>query len=85
MINGGIAFWPAGTSWDADRRHVLFGGDFQGAASALVDSHFTGGGGIFDAADDMSGVLSRDAETAIRDCLARTGATHAVLAYPEVS
>jgi hypothetical protein len=85
IINGAIAFWPAGTTWDADNRQVLFGGDFQGAAPAPVDAHFTGGGGTWDAVDDMSGVLNKDAEAAVRNCMARTGATSAVLVYPDVS
>ena len=83
MINGGVAFWPAGTAWDAENRLVRFGGDFQGADPAPVDAHFTGGGGIWDAGDDMSGVLDKDAEAAIRDCMARTRATYAVLVYPD--
>ena len=83
MINGGVAFWPAGTVWDAESRLVRFGGDFHGAAPAPVDARLTGGGGVWDAADDMSGVLDKDAESRIRDCMARTGATGAVLVYPD--
>lgn len=82
MINGGVVFWPAGTTWDGENRVVRFGGDFQGAAPAPVDAHFTGGGGVWDAGDDMSGVLDKDAEAAIRGCMARTGATAAIFVYP---
>lgn len=85
MINDGVAFWPAGTTWEADDRRVLFGGDFEDAVPAPVDSHFSGGGGIFAAEDDLSGGLHNDAEAAVRDCMARTGATRAVLVYPDMS
>jgi hypothetical protein len=85
MISGAIAVWPAGTTWDADNRQVLFGGDFQGADSAPVEAHFTGGGGTFDFGDDISGARNNDTEAAIRDCMARTGATRATLVYPDLS
>jgi hypothetical protein len=82
MINGGVAFWPAGTTWDAESRQVRFSGDFQRAAPAPVDAHFTGGGGIWDDGDDLIDVLDKDAEAAIRDCMARTGSSYAVFVYP---
>jgi hypothetical protein len=85
MINGTIAVWPAGTTWDADNRQVLFGGDFQGADPAPVEAHFTGGCGTFDVGDDISGARKNDNEAAIRDCMARTGATAASLMYPDLS
>ena len=83
MINGEVAFWPAGTTWDAENRSVRFGGDFQGAAPVSVDARFTGGGGLWPAGHDLRWMLDKDAEAAIRDCLARTGATCAVLLYPD--
>jgi hypothetical protein len=47
MIDQGVAFWPAGTSWNNDAQEVVFGGDFEGATNAFVDSVFvTGGGGL---------------------------------------
>jgi hypothetical protein len=47
MIDQGVAFWPAGTSWNNDAQEVVFGGDFEGATNAPVDSVFvTGGGGL---------------------------------------
>ncbi len=82
MIGQGAVFWPAGSSWDEASRAVVFGGDFEGAPAAIVDSTFTGGGGVFALDDDLSGVLSTDAEVLLRQCLDRTGATHALLAYP---
>lgn len=85
MIGDGVVFWPAGTSWDAARREVVFGGDFRGSPNAPVDSTFTGGGGIFALEDDLSGVLSTESEAALRACTHRTGATTALLAYPENS
>src|SRR5215207_890951 len=44
MIDQGVAFWPAGTCWNNDAQEVVFGGDFEGATNAPVDSVFTGGG-----------------------------------------
>jgi hypothetical protein len=82
MVGRNVAFWPAGTSWDDARREVVFGGDFAGAPNVAVDSRFTGGGGLFEADDDVSGVLTTDARVALRDCLSKTGATSALLAYP---
>src|SRR6476619_4418712 len=34
MIGDGVVFWPAGTSWDAAHREVVFGGDFRGSPNA---------------------------------------------------
>ncbi|MGI8522391.1 MAG: hypothetical protein ACR2K3_03640 [Nocardioides sp.] len=82
MIGTGVVFWPAGTSWDDGRREVVFRADFRGSPNASVDSSFTGGGGLFDGNDDLSGVLSADAEAVLRECLSKTGATHALLIYP---
>ncbi|MEP7739670.1 hypothetical protein ABKW28_18655 [Nocardioides sp. 31GB23] len=83
MIGQSVVFWPPGTSWDESRREVVFEGDFQGSPNALVDSIFTGGGGTFAWRDDLNGVLIGDAEVALRECINKTGATHALLAYPE--
>lgn len=83
MIGDGVVFWPAGTSWDAAHREVVFGGDFRGSPNARVDSTFTGGGGVFALEDDLSGVLSSDSEAAMRECINKTGATKALLVYPE--
>ena len=82
MIGDGVVFWPAETSWDDAKREVVFGGDFDRSPSAHVDSTFTGGGGVFALEDDLSRVLSTDAEAALRECIKKTGATHALLAYP---
>ena len=83
MIGGRVVFWPAETSWDEETREVVFGGDFHSAPNAPIASTFTGGGGLFETEDDMSRILNREAETALRECLDTTGATHALLAYPE--
>jgi hypothetical protein len=83
MIGEGVVFWPAGTSWDNAKREVVFGGDFRGSPNAPTDSAFTGGGGLWDLHDDMSGVLDPEAEAALRDCISKTGATHVLLAYPD--
>lgn len=82
MIGDGVLFWPAETSWDGAKREVVFGGDFHGSPNARVDSTFTGGGGVFALEDHLSGVLSTGAEAALRECINKTGATHALLAYP---
>lgn len=82
MIGDGVVFWPAGTSWDAVHREVVFGGDFRGSPNAPVDSTFTGGGGVFALEDDLRGVLSTGSEAALRECVNKTGATNALLAYP---
>lgn len=82
MINDAVAFWPAGATWDADHRKVVFGGDFHGAPSATVGAEFVGGGGVWGARDDLSGVLDDDAEAAVRGCMAKTSATTATLVYP---
>ncbi|MEN8706053.1 MAG: hypothetical protein ABF306_07950 [Nocardioides marinisabuli] len=83
MIGQGVVFWPPGTSWDDSRREVVFGGDFRASPNAVVDSIFTGGGGTFALEDDLNGVTMADAEAALRECINKTGATHALLAYPE--
>jgi hypothetical protein len=83
MLGEGVVFWPAGTSWDGARGEVVFGGDFHGSPNARVDVTFTGGGGLVALEDDLSGLLSKDAEATLRECINKTGATHAVLAYPE--
>ncbi len=82
LLGDGVVFWPRGTSWDDERREVRFGGDFSEADIAPVDDTFTGGGGVFDAADDLSGILDESAEKSVRDCLASTVTDYAVLAYP---
>jgi len=82
MIGSGVAVWPAETSWDADKLEVVFGGDLAGAPNAPVGSIFKGSGGLL--RDDMSGVLSKEAEAAVRACLTKTGATYATLAAPQV-
>jgi len=83
MMGDGVVFWPAGTSWDDAKREVVFGGDFHGSPNARLDATFTGGGGIVALEDDLSRTLSTGAAAALRECIDRTGATHAVLAYPE--
>jgi hypothetical protein len=83
MIGDGVVFWPAGTSWDDAKREVVFGGEFHGSPNARVDATFTGGGGMVALEDDLSRVLSPDAEAALRECTKKTNATHALLAYPE--
>ena len=85
LIDGTIAVWPGGTTWDADNRQVLFSGDFHRADPAPVDAHFSGGGGTFEPGDDLSGARNNDTEAAIRDCMARTRATRATFVYPEWS
>lgn len=82
VINGGVAFWPAGAVWDADKRQVRFGGEFQGSAPAPVDAHFAGGGGIWDAQDDLSGVLSPDNLATLMDCAKKTRSELLILAVP---
>lgn len=83
MIGDGVVFWPAGTTWDAAQREVVFGGDFRGSPNARVDSTFTGGGGVFALGDDLSGVLGSDSEAALRACIERTGAMTALMVYPQ--
>ena len=82
MIGDGVAFWPAGTSWDDAKREVVFGGDFRGSPNAPVDATFTGGGGLVALQDDLSRMLSTDANAALQACITKTGASHAVMAYP---
>lgn len=79
MIDDAVVFWPAGTTWDDHERRVIF----EDGSSASVDADFTGGGGSWGLGDDLSGVLDQDAEAAVRDCMTRSGATSAVLTYPE--
>jgi len=38
---------------------------------------------VFALEDDLSGVLSSDSEAALRECINKTGATKALLVYPE--
>ena len=80
MINDSVAFWPPGTTWDPEADEVVFGHEFSPAPAARLDAQFTGGGGIF--VDVASAILDKDAEAAMRGCLARTGATSSVLVYP---
>ena len=82
MIGDGVVFWPAGTTWDGSHREVVFGGDFRGSPHAPTGRTFTGGGGLWDPRDDMSGVVDSRAEAALEECVAKTGATQVVLAYP---
>ena len=82
MIGNAVVLWPAGTAWDETKREVIFGGDFDGSPNAAVDSAFSGGGGLADLNDAVHGVITADAQVALRECLRKTGATHVLLAYP---
>ena len=79
MLGDAVVFWPAGTSWDAKSRSVVFSGDFDGAVP--VGSHFVGGGGVYSPDNDFLRGLG-PAGDVLRDCVAATGARDLTLAYP---
>lgn len=83
IINDAVAFWPAGTTWDAEKQAVVFGGDFRGAPQVAVNAEFSGGGGRWGAEDDFSQVVDGAAEEALRNCMRSTSIMSAVLAYPD--
>lgn len=76
LIGESVAFWAAGTSWDAARQEV----ELEDAAAVRVGDDFAGGGGHYSEAglDGLGGV---DAG-AVSACLRRTGADDAVVATP---
>jgi hypothetical protein len=80
LVGTSVVFWPHGTTWEQDRDAVVFGGDFEGSASASVGEEFSGGGGFYSAAN-VRGLKSLDAEAVVR-CMHETGANDAVFAYP---
>lgn len=84
VINKAVVFWPAETTWDARNRKVAFGGEFRGASSVTVNAHFAGGGGTWQATDDLAGVLDEQAEAAVRHCMIRTAITSATFVWPDL-
>ena len=79
LIGESVAFWAAGTSWDAENQAV----QLEDAGSVRVGDDFSGGGGYYsgDALDGLDGLDGLDA-AAVTDCLRRTGSDNAVIATP---
>lgn len=81
LLGESVVYWPAGTSWDAEGQAITFSGDFEGAPPVRVDSWFNGGGGFVALTDDYATQLGHAGER-VRTCVAKTGATQIVFAYP---
>ena len=82
IFGDGVVFWPAETGWDSERQAVTFGGDFEGAPPASINTMFKGGGGVYEASDLVGGLLSDGSLAALDDCLKKLGTDRLVLAYP---
>jgi hypothetical protein len=82
MIGDAVVFWPASAAWDAESQSVTFAGDFKGAAPAKVGTSFQGGGGAFELSDDLTGMLSDESDSALRECATKTGTDRVVMAWP---
>jgi hypothetical protein len=76
LIDESVAFWAAGTSWDAEHQAV----EFEDAAPVRVGETFSGGGGHY-SRGNLEGLNGLDA-AAVLDCLHRTGSDDAVIATP---
>jgi hypothetical protein len=76
LVGDSVAFWADGTSWDATTRSVTF----DSADPVRVGDEFTGGGGHY-ALGNLRGLDGLDGEAVI-ECLTRTGAADAVIAWP---
>ena len=81
LLDDAVVYWPHGTSWDADRQAVHFGGDFTGSAG--VGSYFVGGGGYLTGAGiSLAELLGEDGATAVDECVVKTGREDPLLIFP---
>jgi len=80
LIGGFVAIWDSGTAWDESAQAVTF--TDAADASVRVDEHFYGAGGAIPL-DVMRRELGSEAANEMDRCLAESGATNAVFAYPE--
>jgi hypothetical protein len=85
LVGDAVVFWPAGSAWDAESQSVTFAGDFEGAAPAKVGTAFRGGGGAFELSDDLTGMLTDQSNSALRECASKTRTDGIVMAYPDDS
>lgn len=76
LIGDSVAFWADGTSWDPEKRSVVF----ESADPARVGDHFSGGGGHY-AKDNLGGLDGLNVDAVI-ECLNRTDSSDAVIATP---
>jgi hypothetical protein len=51
VLEGSIAVWPHGTSWDRDQRAVTFAAPFETAPAVPDGRRFRGAGGFYEQKD----------------------------------
>jgi hypothetical protein len=79
LLDGRVAFWPRGTTWDDSAQAVVF----RGGSSVVVGQRLEAAGGVF-SFTDLASVLDAGSAIAIGNCMRKTGADSAIFAYVEV-
>jgi hypothetical protein len=82
VLEGLIAVWPHGTSWDADQRAVTFAAPFEEAPAVPDGGRFRGAGGFY-GQKDLGWLLDKEHATYALTCLRRTHADGVVFAWPD--